>query len=532
MVLDFAVSMYSDGELQSAHQCVLEAFRRSRTVSEAGIRAYDFTKRMECSITNYVCNEAEHHCRSAFPLENAGAALVYVNDIPHDPLADAFGRAIGPDKLERSAQQAEDACEFWSASCRWAMVGNLTLQKLGRTLALPPWRKALVALASAKVGSLADCCSLDDKDQLELVTLKAVLMGHQLEDMALAEQRLTYLLASDVAKRCPDDAWLLAFSQTLLPKMFIPAMADHRRDPTFSNLLLELVLQLKEYTIVATEPKVRDFCSILFGIIDGWITDTLSLAPDFDWGIFGEDGAACRRSTELYEYDAHHTRMLAFVNSDPYLLTPGEAWPLALHYGDIEAARACMTKGAVGLKRALAEPNQGVEAVTLFASFSFLKGILFYLLGNGEEWAALCQTAGATFEQADATIDKWVEVPRRARPTMEISCAPPASASRSVTACACACVQGSPMCRSRGSTDDGFMISAEASSWSAKYIYLLCSNFECVSKSEVLETMPSADQLVRWSACNVGFGPATAYFQAGVCYGRSISSAGRCAASF
>jgi hypothetical protein len=310
---------------------------------------------------------------------------VYVTDIPQDPLVDAFARAIGSESLAHSAQQAEDAGEFWHAATRWTMVGNLTLQKLGRTQALPPWRKALISLTSAKVGSLPGCCTRDDKDQLEMTTLQAVLMAHQLEDMALAEQRFEHLLASDVAKRCPDDAWIMVFSQKLLPQMFNPAMADLRQDPTFAIGFFELVQQLKQYTIVANEPKVRNFCKILFGITDGWFSDMLSFAPDFDWvEMFGHDGEACRRSTDLYDYDVHHSRMLSFINSDPYLLTPGEAWPLALHYGDIEAAGACQTKSIASLKKQLAEPNQAVEAVSFFATFSFLQGFLFYLLGHGE----------------------------------------------------------------------------------------------------------------------------------------------------
>ena len=176
LTLDFAISSHTTGELQQGHQRILEAFRQSRTVSAAGICAYDYTKRVSCDITRYVCNDADHHCKAAFPVATTEAALEYLNDVPQDPLATAFGRAMGVDALSEAAQQAESAGANWSAACRWAMHGNLMLHKHGRGEALPSWRKALAMIARTTVG-----CTVDEKDQLEIMTTKDIIMAHDVD---------------------------------------------------------------------------------------------------------------------------------------------------------------------------------------------------------------------------------------------------------------------------------------------------------------------------------------------------------------
>ena len=297
-------------------------------------------------------------------------------------------------------------------------------------------------------------------------------------DMAAAASRINHLLSTPTAQKTPDDSWVLGFGQTLMPMLLAPS----GQSSGFANVWRDSLLNMKVGMETTKDKSVRDTCAILLGLADGWFPDQLSFATGFDFDeMFGEGGELCRESTELYEYDAHHSRMLQLVNSDPFLLTAGAAWPLALHYGDLEGAHADMAARCEGVQRSLAEPSQGGEYVSLFATFSFGSSILFHLLGCGDQWAEVCESGGATWADGEKTMDRFVA--------------------------------GAPMCRPRGSTDARFLATAESSTWAAKYSYLLCSGFKGVQKAEVAEAMPSPAQIDVWSVCQQDFGPAEQWFQ-------------------
>lgn len=460
LVLDYAVGLYDDGELVSAHRRVVEMFRSSRPLLLEAVYAWDSVNR-EHAVTSYVIDEGGHHVKCArgdADTDGDSLLLSWVSDY-HDELISHVGNTLGDALLSAAAETAAAAGDMWAAACRYYAAARVLFCSVGGCSAAVRLQKSgLDALAQARSAS-STTVSPRKMDQLQLMILHflAVFDVSNMRDyLPLYEP----LLASEAAKAQPDftlNYWIISCSTT----MYAGDMSAIRKiNGEFYAFLLRLCEDSPNLIM-------REFMSMCMGwLCAGWAFTESVIVPGFDWGMFGEGGCHCLIGIERYVYEKHHFRLLDAVNFNPALSLGTSAYVLGLHYGDLDAVSMAFDNQIETATRILREPER--QSNEAFGLLSMALNPWPYFLGHGKELGSLLrEMEGNTWAEADVWCD-------------EMGKQIPWFAPRG------------------GKLEGGLVFGMDTFSWCAKLVLALCCGEAAVSKEQV-QSLPSPQEFAQYA---------------------------------
>lgn len=216
-------------------------------------------------LTAYVLQEVHWHVQNALSdLGRVGedsALWTWIEDQPHDAIAEASARTIGVESLCNAAEAAESRGDWWGAACRWGAACKLVEALEGRAEQCIPARRCMTAVAQINMNaSPPPRCRLDDKDWLEMHVLRSLILNVQREDVERYMARVRYFTSgSQVAKADPASAFIMK----LFGEMILPLMDCQFQDLS-ASATEGLLFLLEVGCVSAPDPETRARCHVLF----------------------------------------------------------------------------------------------------------------------------------------------------------------------------------------------------------------------------------------------------------------------------
>ena len=265
LVLDFTCGLFAPEELQTAHQRIVDSFRKKRTVSATGISAW-LRSNGDDPTSHYVLSEIEHHVRNAIPhpdqLADGDPIVAWLEDQPQDAIGEATAAVLGIDVLDQLATTAEEkrSPDFWGAACRWGAGATLCLNTIGRTDPfLTRTRKsldAIIRIDNSGGDTHESRGSQDAQDFLEICQLKNVFFALMQEDRDKYLYRCTRLMHTRAAKAKPENAYIISLFSRVVVAYFNGDLDSFAKDGW------PPAVQLIRDGCNAQDKVVRQFCSM------------------------------------------------------------------------------------------------------------------------------------------------------------------------------------------------------------------------------------------------------------------------------
>eukprot|EP01051_Picozoa_sp_SAG22_P002868 SAG22_NODE_133_length_18379_cov_34.571937_1_plen_1946_part_00 len=456
LVLDWAVAQHTDAELRESHRLIVDAFRIARPTDTYGRRKYLLFARDP--VASYVCNEIETHVRGSGVTHEVEGRNWHLHLPTGDAIAVATGRMIGTERLSKLALDAEAVQDWWLAARLWASLSTTQSSWTGvDAVASDAATKCLSAIAKLPAQSQ----SMDVED-LRFSQASIIIRNFDLDVVAKHLSEFEEIAASAASRRDPGGTFAIRSLLTIV----YPRHSD-----TWTGDITKLVENCVSLTAAAQaaaiehpDPEQRHKCYMLqFGFSIYWELSMLS--PSFDWTKqFGPNGSLLMEVLRSYDYDTHHSMLVGTANGD-WLNCTLAAWPILLHWGDVENFVELAQRAQRVMKRILAQPWEDEDHSAIMFCPSMQAH--FYICTSLQEGRSTVvenlEEAGLTYESADATID---------------TCK-------------------TPWIRKRGDTTiDAYWGSAEFIVWMAKLGYVLIAPNRAPAAKGVLASMPSVDEII------------------------------------
>ena len=206
-------------------------------------------------------------------------------------------------------------------------------------------------------------------------------------------------------------------------------------------------------------------------MVDSVLHVQVRTGSEFDWDHwYGPHAERLMVSVRSYDFDRAHENLRERFNADMIGVLPGCFAPLSLHYGDFTAAQEYTNIALQNMRRAMEQPNQDPESIGItwgvpcWCFFATVTGMV--TTDQEEVISGLMTSYGLTWAKADETLGG----------------------------------HNSTLTRPRGDTAmDVFILSEEWLACLCKCAHLLISRNLRVTKSEVVESLPSVALASEWA---------------------------------
>jgi hypothetical protein len=329
IVKDFVVSQKSEEERRAMNRRLVELWRSKRPAGGWDVRL-DIGA---ASVSQYMSSAAVHHMRGALTADGSDDAIAteWLADFPQDAIPVLAARALGPERSEKLAEDAEREGLWWVASLRWSAAAQSEHPIWGYARALPLFERGAAALARVEPGGSA--CTQREKNQLEVEVLLKALQSYAVEPAATAgyNGRLQHVLETD-----PEAADILTRLNVVQFTDMIPPFMTGDRDGWGAGLLKLAQISRQALATVYESDHTRR-CQLLQWLAGSPCWDAMVASPGFSWGLFGEGGSLLLEHARLYDYSRMHA-LCKWSSHDWGVCFPGGSVALALHWGDLAGA--------------------------------------------------------------------------------------------------------------------------------------------------------------------------------------------------
>jgi hypothetical protein len=416
-VLDFVISQHTESELRQAHERVVEAFRRHRTVSASDDVGWSKSNRGD-SATTYVTHEVEHHVAASQETEGGEAALLlWVSDHIQDCITLAAMEQMGAEKLAEAAIQAESDGEYYFAACRWHSAAYKRKTIDGYRDKESARLRLRAVEASQKIEADADGNEANGRcgpKEIELLKFRVVAafcnsntLSYLPEAAEQIEPILEQALQSNAATALPIDTFFINWCHG--------KVVDKMEDGNFihaCSYMIELIGPMFAQAEKTQDPTVLEGCSLLIAGLDV-LMDLCLLCDNWEWSQWPME--AITRAVRAYDYDIHHEQMKVTVGMDWSAWQP-MGLSVALHRGDIELMQTGCDFHMDSLRRMYQEPDQSQERIYFCANIVGKTTILMTMFCRQDLAAEVYKEVGLDWDGCDEWLDEAATSFGRLRP--------------------------------------------------------------------------------------------------------------------
>lgn len=374
LVLDYCLAQFTPEQLRSSHAAAVDAFRSRRTVSPAGLRAWDVSNNHH-EVTRYCLADIQHHIAGAIrhhldesgsggDLGEAGGCVAWLVDIPADCVNTATVNVLGCARVLALAKTAVDSGNHWQAACLYHVAGNGILGSGERGDAADAWALSLEQIDAYRTGPPAGPGTAKPESQmmeeyLELKSAAKVMATGQFSREGLVP-RLERLVDAAVMAIDPEAGMLAKFSIQLMPSWLSGNWQS------VSEVTLDFTAWAQQQADANMDPIVATRLKICVPLFVTMLFEACM------WKNKGPTMELCSREflmsgMKMYSYDAHHNWFLENFNQDFMVYTFPSSTLLFCH-GAVEDARDMVRSGVLLKKKCMEEGDPAVEFSTSFAA--------------------------------------------------------------------------------------------------------------------------------------------------------------------
>ena len=462
LVLDWTIAQHSDDQLRDNHRRVINAFRASRPADCFGRLVYDPSHR-GTPLSAYCCTEAMHHFSEAWQpdMENDREALTaWLGDVPQDELVLAAGQVLGVQRLIAVARRAESEGDWWLAGRHWAVASGVVSRQQGSGQTSETANKCLDATGEY-LRLHGDRLSPEDLEAVHMVELDTSVRGLATCDGTFIDraEKIEALLQTEVAKEDPVNVFACRIYASL-------PLGGQGRVEEQGKIFSDGALTLSRAARAHPDPTVK-YRGVLmaYNLVHG-IDLMLCGDPSFSWeALYGEGGELLLEAARSYEYDTVHSYLTEYLNIDAFRFAGGVELPMAVHFGDLRAAKDELEKSIGNMRKTVEEYG---DSGHLFVALLFgipAMSLLTTTTGLPKEaFLAFLHSMGYSWENVDTKLE---ELASKAHPAMR-----PAGD------------------RTKG---EGRLFAQEELDWLVKASLLLLSDKIKITATEVVSMLPSVE---------------------------------------
>jgi hypothetical protein len=469
LVLDFAVAQHHGDALHESHRAVVEAFRAVRPADVHGRRKFDNMQKDD-PVSAYVCQEIAHHVSHGWQTDKDQdelATLSWLTDVPQDDIVVAASRVFGAERLSKMASAAESSRDWWLAARYWG--AKQCAMPPGLLSGVEPTLKAIEAMDAL------DAISESDGDMQDFLLAQACFLASvpPSPDLLARPALVERVLASKAASRDPVQVGTILQAARVIPNMFAARVEATGRS------ILEVTLFFVNAGKSDPDPVMRSKCLVSAFNFAHWAAPMWQ-HPDFSWErVYGADGATLMAAFDAYDYVKHHRFLIRNGAGDWFIWSAVPCLPLPLHWGDMVTTNKNMDRSFEIIRRIIAEADYALEVGGIIVGIPLWSTLIWSLrlpADRRQAMVSLLAVCQLSWDQLEATVDDAVETLSWLRP------------------------------RGDKTADGSMPITAEAFCTTIKCSYILMASDPRVSDEEIMQSLPTVEQVVESECAMPGVG--------------------------
>jgi hypothetical protein len=407
IVRDHVLSQQTASELAAGHCRVVEAVRADRPK-----RGW-IPEEMH-PLARYLLTNIDFHLREA----GEAVQIMYVDDFlaglnvngRTDAIPVGCARVLGPDRVERLADEAAARGADWVAAKRFAAAALANIQLRGHGAATPQWLKCAAACETVRPLSSAGGggCTTDMLTQLHFRAVNWIMKSWDPAVQAKFGQDLARLGECEIIKAEPEAIYVTKMFTKLSPTF---STGDVFLLGSANNELMNLAGQNYSGSSRGTFESAVWLCRKF--IFEGFCLDCgirslrlTSPGQEFDWDSHaGYGGRLYLESALAFDWANMHAMFTINVSTNNFICG-GPLFGYVLRWGTAGHATQMAAKMVQDVKLTIEKFQSGDNTETLNMVLIACTAVWMHWLAGDVAGAQLIATrAGSTLDEADAYMD-------------------------------------------------------------------------------------------------------------------------------